>query len=671
MVFAKRIAKVPESPLRRLGLKFHGFSLLVACIAALGAALVLARVLASGPLMSGDSIFYVVAANSLLDGQGYLDLLGRPVTDYPPLFPALLAAAGFVSLTPLQAAGWINAMALGLSIFIGGQWLGQRIASRFLAVWACLALALPPFMAGAAHYAWAEPAFILFTTLALWQMDRFLSAAKRSSLIWAATFAALSCMTRYIGVALIPLALGLLFFQRGVPVREKLKRMGAFAAIAATPIGIWLGRNHLASGTLMGRRPPADKTLAANAQDVLQGLTDWGRGGFAAIWESGDIAIGATAALAAAAPILLGCAFVRWRRAEAQSGSGFVVLNGGFALIYLALLTAAATSVGLTQIDHRYLSPAYMPALFAAVLAVDRILQRWPAWAVAASAAMLCLWMAPFAHDSLSRAWAVAANPPAVWSARYWEESPALASLRRQSPDGRIFSNAQPVLRLFYFQELAASQRSNEWLPSSKQDLRLRMRKGDFVVWIHHMQYPRAKKRDYGLPDLRGLPELERVGEFADGVLFRFKEENRDGGDEARSAAARLAALGRPVARSNFDLFLKDGELIYMKAPCARAEVRHWFFLHVFPLEMEDPAFPEERKQHGFDNLDFHFDREGALIDGACLVTRRLPSYGMARIVTGQYIMGGDMDGDQIWSASFRLPSSNSSRKRLISRPPP
>ena len=657
--------KAPESPLCRLGLKFHGFTLLTACIAALGAALVLARILAQGPQMSGDSIFYVVAANSLLDGQGYLDLLGRQVADYPPLFSALLAAAGFVSLTPLQAAGWINATALGLSIFIGGQWLGQRIASRFLAVWACLAIALPPFMASAAHYAWAEPTFILFTTLALLQMDRFLSAAKRSSLIWAATFAALACMTRYIGIALIPLALGLLFFQRGVPVREKLKRMGAFAAIAATPIGIWLGRNHLASGTLMGHRPPADKALAANAQDVLEGLTDWGWGGFAAIWEPGGIAIGATAALAAAAPIFLGCAFIRWRRAEAQSGSGFVVLNGGFALIYLALLTAAATSVGLTPIDHRYLSPAYMPLLFTALLAIDRILQRWPAWAVAASAAMLCLWMASFAHDSLRGAWAVAANPPAAWSARYWEESPVLASLRRQSPDGRIFNNAQPVLRLFYFRELAESQRSNLWLPSSKQDLGLQMRKGDFVVWIHDTHY--ARLRDYGLADLRGMPELETVGEFADGALFRFKEANQNGGDEARSAAALLAALGRPVARSNFDLFLEDGELIYLKAPCARAEVRPWFFLHVFPSEIEHPAFPEGRKQHGFDNLDFQFDRWGARMDGACLVSRRLPSYGIARIVTGQYMMGGD----QIWSAGFRPPSSSSSKNRLIFRPPP
>ena len=98
-----------------------------------------------------------------------------------------------------------------------------------------------------------------------------------------------------------------------------------------------------------------------------------------------------------------------------------------------------------------------------------------------------------------------------------------------------------------------------------------------------------------------------------------------------------------PTARSTFDMYVEDGELTYVKAPCAQSDIETPFFLHVVPADIDD--LPSARRQHGFENLDFHWGEpydsifeQGSLT--VCMATRELPSYAIERIATGQYLAG-------------------------------
>ena len=114
--------------------------------------------------------------------------------------------------------------------------------------------------------------------------------------------------------------------------------------------------------------------------------------------------------------------------------------------------------------------------------------------------------------------------------------------------------------------------------------------------------------------------------------------------------AYRSITAGEPVVRSSFDLWLVGNELIYAKEPCAAADTEPPFFLHVVPGNAGD--LPGDRKQHGFDNLDFYFGGSGGRrFDGKCLVTRPLPDYRITSIRTGQFIPG---EG-QTWTETFTL----------------
>ncbi len=73
------------------------------------------------------------------------------------------------------------------------------------------------------------------------------------------------------------------------------------------------------------------------------------------------------------------------------------------------------------------------------------------------------------------------------------------------------------------------------------------------------------------------------------------------------------------------------------------------FFLHLYPVDVND--LPGDRREHGFDNLDFRADAELQLIEGP-VVVRDLPDYDIARVKTGQYVR---VDGvyHHLWEAEF------------------
>ena len=140
-----------------------------------------------------------------------------------------------------------------------------------------------------------------------------------------------------------------------------------------------------------------------------------------------------------------------------------------------------------------------------------------------------------------------------------------------------------------------------------------------------------------------------RTGQITDdGVLW---EADIAFGEEAPDyAAARREALTKePLARSVYDVHLDGRMLTYLRDGCTEAEADARFFLHVVPADEGD--LPEHRREHGFDNRDFHLARSGARIDGNCVAVARLPDYPIAAIRTGQYDGTG-----ALWEVEFAFP---------------
>ena len=111
----------------------------------------------------------------------------------------------------------------------------------------------------------------------------------------------------------------------------------------------------------------------------------------------------------------------------------------------------------------------------------------------------------------------------------------------------------------------------------------------------------------------------------------------------------RAAALDGATAdwRGEFDLYWRDGELIYRREVCAAADTAAGFFLHITPASVDDLA--GERRGYGFESRDFKFARWGGHFDGRCLAVVPLPGYAIAGLRTGQYAAGSG----ELWSAEL------------------
>lgn len=105
------------------------------------------------------------------------------------------------------------------------------------------------------------------------------------------------------------------------------------------------------------------------------------------------------------------------------------------------------------------------------------------------------------------------------------------------------------------------------------------------------------------------------------------------------------------VAQANFDVYMGDRRLIYVRDDCDISELGPPFFLHVTPVAVRD--LPEHRKPYPFDNLDFSFLANRRL-DAECAAQVALPNYDIAEIRTGQY-----SENEQLWGVTF-LQAQNS-----------
>ena len=627
-----------------------GFDLLIIAVSALGAALVLARTLPYGVGLHHDSLNYIEVARNALAGEGFANYDGTIHTIFPPGYPLLLAAAGLGIVDPRDVAGPLNAVLFGLTILVAGLYLRGRLETRFLALWACLAIALATPLADLARFAMPDMPFILFATLALIQTDSALRNDSRSALVWAAVFCAVAWQIRYIGAA-VPALTGLaLLMQGGMPPLRRARRAALFAAGAGAPMALWLLRNYLARGSLFTGHGGVALSLTDILRDGAQILAGWGQP--LPGWLFGIVFAALTLSL---------CVFMA--RGSGACARRACLIFGGFGLAYAASLgAAAALGYSALGVHPRYVVPLYVPLVVVATFALDGLFNWARARRESGSAGRLPImrtfvWGWVFRLDRLLAialgvglcAWIavqVVANADHIARAnagelhlRYggprWTESETLRYARERLSGAVIYTNA-PLLAHFHSDGNADYRGLSEWPLSPGQVARWATRNdGAYVVWLYdHNPEPEFKTMNAPASDW-----VEPVGEFADGEAFRLSAARR-----YRQAykAAIDGDYGGAAARSNFDLYLNEdaesGTLVYVKEPCGAEDTQARFFLHIFPEDESDLL--AESKPHGFANLDFQFADYGVELDGICVAMRGLPQYEIERIITGQHVSG-------------------------------
>lgn len=322
--------------------------------------------------LSQDSVVYMAAAQNLATGQGFNGIDGGPITLWPPLYPALMALfMRLFNADVLVVARFINVILTVLVVLLTGLYARQlKIAAiPSLAAAAMVAWAFP--LVATRVMAWTEPLFIFLILLALIALNHYVAHQSRNALILFAVVAALSAITRYIGVIMIPIGVivVLAFSKRNWPAR--LIEALVLALITSIPLALVLTRNWLVSGSLMGPRHPPTITLAHNLGQTAKVTAGW-------FLPSSLSDVGFVVLVGVLLIELIGVAiFLELPKRRETQGSvlRLFVPTILFIVGYVTFLLYSTTTTNLNAIDDRYLLPIFIPLMIVVFGSLSVILE--------------------------------------------------------------------------------------------------------------------------------------------------------------------------------------------------------------------------------------------------------------------------------------------------------
>jgi len=529
-------------------------TLFVIVMAVLGAAHVLVRTSTYGAALSGDAVSYLSAAENLMAGKGLQDFRGTGLLQWPPLFPLLLAAIGLAGIEPLDAGRLVNAAACGLIILVSGLWLRRSLRSPLLAMGAVLALSTSYPLGYFSSFIITEAIFVLFTLLALMQMETFSNRTVRwRPLVLAALFTALAALTRYAGIAVIVTGILILLLCRegGRPLAAGLNRAAVYGAISSVPVGSVFVRNYVLFGDY-------DRKTVRIGQPLLTSLDQIAGLFHEAVIPANvpgwiGVSLLCSFVLAVPAGVVIYVYTAIKRRAKPpfnpmvlpsppipartfnldgwESARPFAMFSLVYPTFMFLVLTWAAGHSGITA---RYLLPLYVSLFLLGPWLFDRFLRirthGWQSAAKRVSAALVLsvclghfgLW-AQKSFDLTAQA-LESGFIGDTFNTVQWDQSETITYLRANSVNARVYCNSFGLLHGLLALETGTNVRGKyPTLPSKRHMLARRIEDGAYIVWLKSVKLP--SHHDFDDADLRVLPEVETVVELSDGVIFRVARD--------------------------------------------------------------------------------------------------------------------------------------------------
>ncbi|MGE5301687.1 MAG: hypothetical protein ACM3TN_00065, partial [Alphaproteobacteria bacterium] len=318
-----------------------------------------------------DSLAYVGIARRLLSGLGvtYLTDVGgfSPVNHYPPLYPATLAGVALMGLDPLTAARWLNAflfagnvVLISLLVFTATSSFGATFVAGFLA--------FTSFSMVQIHsMAWSEPLFILFAWSGLFFLAVYLHGSKRWMLYASGLNIALSCLTRYAGVAFLGTATLGIFFLNGHNRKKRVADTITLLTLASLPLMLWALRNYSLAGSAANRVAAFHPPGVADLITALNSVCLW-------FFPAGVLAV----PVWARAALLIGFVLLLLRFGKTVGFSQTPLFKLACMLLPgygIFLLAARSFFDNAINFDTRILSPAYIAAMMVMVSIVTRWLK--------------------------------------------------------------------------------------------------------------------------------------------------------------------------------------------------------------------------------------------------------------------------------------------------------
>ncbi|MBT7318176.1 MAG: hypothetical protein HN844_03065 [Planctomycetes bacterium] len=199
---------------------------------------------ALGAGVSSDSITYLEAAQSFLNGDGFW-VNGAPLVHFPPIFPLMLSWVSYLTQGDLLlSARILSAVSFGANLALILVAIGKCTKNNVAAIiCGTLLFVFSAPIIPIHSMTWSEAPFLSLTLAGFLFLARFFVRPQLRYLVAAALILGLAAATRYVGLVLLPtIAIAMFTHNRG-SLKKKWKDALVILLLAGLPLGIWLIRN--------------------------------------------------------------------------------------------------------------------------------------------------------------------------------------------------------------------------------------------------------------------------------------------------------------------------------------------------------------------------------------------------------------------------------------------
>jgi hypothetical protein len=229
----------PPKPLRdrasrRLARFVGARPVLVAAILAAGHLILSLLTFQPQPHSGGDNAAYLSLGRSLLEHGAFLTLYDPatpPHTQYPPVFPGILALSMAAGLDPWAPIKIVLSIFSAVAVAFTWLWMNRRRRPA-LAFAVTAIVAFSPGVLEQGHWILSDVPFWMFTMIALWGFER-VSPALRERYAIGVVAAVLAYFTRSAG---LPLALAIVAW---LTFRHRWRQLAIFAAVLGPLALLW------------------------------------------------------------------------------------------------------------------------------------------------------------------------------------------------------------------------------------------------------------------------------------------------------------------------------------------------------------------------------------------------------------------------------------------------
>jgi hypothetical protein len=389
-----------------------------------------------GPGLDPDSMSYMHAASTLVEGHGLRDInrdwwsadSTMPLAHWPPGYPVAIATAERAGLGAAQGARLISALAALVTIATI-VWLVADFAGTGAGVIAGLLVMVTPAVVQVHESVLSEPLFIALLSLTLAAMVRAVDKPIVSGVL-----AGVASIVRYAGLSLVG-GVVLWQFARAGTIRQRITR----AAIAALPAiviqGAWVLRTMHSAGKGSIRQISIYGQLLPTLHEGWSTISAWlvpGMGELLGIF----VALGVVALIA----------FAIWEsrplRARMSAGVAAALLTVCYLSLVLAARLVADASIPL---DDRIMAPLFVLLEVAVVVTVAPAWRQWPAAGKALVAVLVAMWWGAAIRVSVDSA-RYAMETGNDFAEDCWSASPLAAWVRANGAGHALYTNGTEAL---------------------------------------------------------------------------------------------------------------------------------------------------------------------------------------------------------------------------------